>query len=391
MPSIAESKKQVKANLETEINHEAILSSLQDEIDAHNAVQDELRKTIRKHSRDRETAEHGEGRSSLKFRFKSDGSEAQKRKHGSGHRHRRKQRRDEHKEVSREAAPHPFPREPTDPTRDVVPDSTVAFRDSLFDALADDEGAAYWESVYDQPIHVYPRPWVETPQGRLEQMSDDEYVAYVQTKMWEKKNPDLVLERERKEQQKQKEEEEKNRRRQEYVRRKERAAWERAQNEGAKRHTGEDDDTYEYTFDMGDRGDDATKGFNEKRNAYRTAWTEYLATWDQLKHELLAMRSSTTANEDVKYSSRQLPWPVLSPAPVNKQNIEDFMRHTDFRDDGRTRLQLLKAERVRWHPDKVQQRFSGRIDKDTVKKVTAVFQVVDDLVEEERKRVEQGS
>ena len=49
-------------------------------------------------------------------------------------------------------------------------------------------------------------------------------------------------------------------------------------------------------------------------------------------------------------------------------------------------LQALKAERVRWHPDKVQQRFGGAVDEGTMKVVTGVFQVVDDLVEEERKR-----
>ena len=31
----------------------------------------------------------------------------------------------------------------------------TAFRESLFDALADDEGAAFWEGVYGQPIHSY--------------------------------------------------------------------------------------------------------------------------------------------------------------------------------------------------------------------------------------------
>jgi hypothetical protein len=50
------------------------------------------------------------------------------------------------------------------------------------------------------------------------------------------------------------------------------------------------------------------------------------------------------------------------------------------------RLQALKVERVRWHPDKVQQRFAGAVDEGTMKVVTGVFQVVDRLVEEERNR-----
>jgi hypothetical protein len=52
-------------------------------------------------------------------------------------------------------------------------------------------------------------------------------------------------------------------------------------------------------------------------------------------------------------------------------------------------LQALKVERVRWHPDKVQQRFAGAVDEGTMKVVTGVFQIVDGLVEEERKKADQ--
>jgi hypothetical protein len=67
------------------------------------------------------------------------------------------------------------------------------------------------------------------------------------------------------------------------------------------------------------------------------------------------------------------------------------MRHAPLTSDGdkssSSQLQALKVERVRWHPDKVQQRFGGAVDEGTMKVVTGVFQVVDDLVEEERKRL----
>ena len=65
------------------------------------------------------------------------------------------------------------------------------------------------------------------------------------------------------------------------------------------------------------------------------------------------------------------------------------MRHAPVTiddDKGPSQLQALKVERVRWHPDKVQQRFGGTVDEGTMKVVTGVFQVVDDLVEKERKR-----
>jgi hypothetical protein len=47
---------------------------------------------------------------------------------------------------------------------------------------------------------------------------------------------------------------------------------------------------------------------------------------------------------------------------------------------------LLKAERVRWHPDKIQHRFGGNVDEGTMKIVTGIFQIVDDMVEQQRKR-----
>jgi hypothetical protein len=42
-------------------------------------------------------------------------------------------------------------------------------------------------------------------------------------------------------------------------------------------------------------------------------------------------------------------------------------------------LTRLKEERVRWHPDKIQQRLGGRVDEAVMRDVTAVFQIVDKL------------
>lgn len=39
----------------------------------------------------------------------------------------------------------------------------------------------------------------------------------------------------------------------------------------------------------------------------------------------------------------------------------------------------LKDERVRWHPDKVQQRLGGKVDDGVMRDVTAIFQVIDKL------------
>jgi len=45
----------------------------------------------------------------------------------------------------------------------------------------------------------------------------------------------------------------------------------------------------------------------------------------------------------------------------------------------------LKEERVRWHPDKVQQRLGGKVDEKVMRDVTAIFQAVDALWNDTRK------
>ena len=411
MPSIEETKRQVKASLRSQqqqphdIDHDAILAGLWDEIDSHNdrngephvparhrARHDESRQERVEYDSNRES-----GKRTSKFRFK-DGQEPRKRKrtHPSedDREHRRRKHRSKHRrerstdrEQAEEAA-HPFPREPTDPDRDSHENSSAAFRESLFDALADDEGAAYWESVYSQPIHMFPRPKVQNARGELEEMNDDQYALHVQTKMWEKKNPHIVLERERKLKQRREEEEEKTRQREEFIRKKSRAAWEREQNnEGAKKFAGVGSN-YEYIFEFDEetKSSAASKYSTTEQHEYRHAWKQYLDAWDQLKLELAKESEATSSTPPKEASpSKRIPWPVIRPKPVIKPNIEDFMRHMPLEEDGPSREQMLKAERVRWHPDKVQQRFRGEVDEGTMKIVTGVFQVVDALLEAERK------
>ncbi|KAK1086265.1 hypothetical protein LTR48_003737 [Friedmanniomyces endolithicus] len=399
MPSLEESRRQVKESLSLhrpalEVDHDDILAGLQEEIDKHNAVKEDFQRTMRRSKRERETDERAAtSERPVKFRFK-DGVEApRKRRH---HRHRdgndtrRKSEKDDYPTPPQDEpeAAHPFPRNSTDLEEPAPKSGDAAFRASLFDALADDEGALYWESVYAQPIHVYSRPSVSTPQGELEQMSDEEYAVYVKTKMWEKRHPEVLLERERSKRVRREDEEERTRRREEFLRRREQAAWERAERRGARRQArGEEDEgsggegRREYAFaGEGNSYADAAPG-GVRRSEYASAWTKYLAAWDRLKLELLDERSAPAT--DSVPASKRIPWPVLASKPVLRANIEGFMRNASA-DDERTKLQSLKAERVRWHPDKVQQRFAGAVDEGTMKLVTGVFQVVDALFEEER-------
>ncbi|KAH7344335.1 hypothetical protein BKA66DRAFT_517265 [Pyrenochaeta sp. MPI-SDFR-AT-0127] len=225
-----------------------------------------------------------------------------------------------------------------------------AFRESLFDALADDEGAAYWEGVYGQPVHVYPimKPG---PDGKLERMNEEEYAEYVRTKMWEKSHQHILEEREAREKSRQKKKDQQHQFNAEF-------AHEEAERETIRQRMQE-------TLRRGEE--------RKKIKAAQAAWDMYLKKWDDLK---------TAQNDTPGAASKMfdvIPWPVVSgkASHVSKEEIERFLRGSStWKDDS---LATLKVERVRWHPDKIQQRFGKHIDADAMKLVTAVFQIVDRL------------
>ncbi|KAF2846416.1 hypothetical protein T440DRAFT_471858 [Plenodomus tracheiphilus IPT5] len=245
---------------------------------------------------------------------------------------------------------------PTTSNADLPPDS--AFRESLFDALADDEGAAYWEGVYGQPVHIYPdtKPG---PNGTLERMNEEEYADYVRTKMWEKSHQHIVQEREAKEQARRKRKEQR-----------------RHLNEDIEQEDAERDDIRRRMEESLRRGEE-----RKRAKEGEAAWSSYLAKWENLKLTTHNLSSDKEYNINV---SDLIPWPVLSGKAkhVNQDAMERFWKGTQaWRDD---EVAVLKVERVRWHPDKMQQRFGRLVDAQTMRLVTAVFQVVDRLWNERR-------
>ncbi|KAI9826341.1 MAG: hypothetical protein M1832_000258 [Thelocarpon impressellum] len=256
--------------------------------------------------------------------------------HPRRHRHRR----------SRRATRSPPPSAPDDPTlydSTYLPntrsanyvDPDTAFRESLFDALADDEGAAFWEGVYGQPIHTFPdvRPG---PDGELERMSDEEYTAFVRARMYEKTHQHVMEERERREE----------------ARRKGKA---RAEAEEASRHNEVFDQEVEESLRRGQE--------RRRRARWKKRWDEYVDAWQ-------AMRDVAPDRENEYLSSDEVErfFKTATATPIDLRSV-------------------LKSERVRWHPDKLQQRLGGReggVDESTMKAVTAVFQMVDRMWIEER-------
>ncbi|KAI9679612.1 MAG: hypothetical protein M1829_001574 [Trizodia sp. TS-e1964] len=219
--------------------------------------------------------------------------------------------------------------------------------------MADDEGADYWANVYGQPIHTYPRtrPSASGGGGALESMSDAEYTSYVRARMWERTHQHIAAERARRDEARrtaQQQQREHQRRRA----RAETAAFERRLDESLRR------------------------GAERKREkGWAERWETYGAQWDRIRE------------------ARDIPWPVESGRARDlwREEIERFFVNGHRAGkvglvgaEAKTALwKVLRAERVRWHPDKIQQRFGAHgVDAETMKAVTAVFQVVDRMFRE---------
>lgn len=284
-----------------------------------------------------------------KIRFKSkdrqdhDNPEPSSRKHSSSSRHHRHRR---HRSKRRHSS-----------TSERTTSPNTAFRESLFDAMADDEGAAFWEGVYGQPIHTY-SPHIKTPEGELEKMTDEAYVAYVRRKMWERSHEYIVEERKRRDEQR-------NRKRKRETEEKE---WERGVDQALKR--GEE---------------------RRRTGKWKVCWLAYERGWERLQEEqaILSEKNSTSPRERISWPVESGSWEDVQPAQV-----ERFFKHAPQPTSDAVGdlvpvdlAAVLKAERVRWHPDKMQQRFRGQgvdLDEKTMKIVTAVFQVVDRMWTEAR-------
>lgn len=297
-------------------------------------------------SPDREARSHRRHRSSRRD-HDGEADEQPRSRAGSRHRSERSHRRPRHRRSRRgdeDAAPaQGFADEGAGPALD--PDA--AFRESLFDAMADDEGAAYWEGIYGQPIHIYPQEVPNRETGELERMTDEEYAAHVRQKMWEKTHAGLMEEKARR-----------AKRREERARR-DREAEERMEEERRIQREVER----------------SLKRGEERRR--RREWAE-------------RFRDYGTGWESWDGGADKIPWPTKSGSrkDVDEEEVRAFfVRGLDLETLGEKEFAAkLKEQRVRWHPDKVQQRLGGRekADERVMKDVTMVFQVIDTLYDDIR-------
>ncbi|KAJ6155355.1 hypothetical protein N7470_005921 [Penicillium chermesinum] len=249
-------------------------------------------------------------------------------------------------------------------SREVSPET--AFRESLFDALGDDEGADYWASVYGQPIHTYAVPEVpKGPDGHLEQMDDEEYTAYVRAEMWKRTREGMLEEQERVRAARAREQE-RMRMRQEELR-------------GTKRQRGQADrEAFERVFSGSlQRGEK-----RRMKKKQEEMWDTYVKRWKEVERAAEAAAKGERGGQPLR---NLLFWPVDSGKrrDVQPDAVQKFMKAAP----GEDLLATLKAERIKWHPDKIQHRFHVLgIDEVVLRSVTEVFQIVDRMWNEEREK-----
>lgn len=227
--------------------------------------------------------------------------------------------------------------------------------------MADDEGAAYWEGVYGQPLHVYERdsPGGDGGEGKgpLERMTDEEYAEHVRQRMWEKTHAGLLEARER--------------------RKAERAA--KAERDSEQKKKNQENERIQREVERSLRAGKERKANREQWNAYVAKWEGWDGTVVHLPWPVeRALRKDVGSSDAVGKAAREA---------VSIFFTKGLRLENNTYEDSAARL---KEERVRWHPDKMQQRLGGMVEADVMRDITAIFQVVDQLWNDIRSKLPRG-
>ena len=316
---------------------------------------------------------------SKRFRFK----ESSRSRHGSvdaydegntrqRHRERRRHHHSSHGPRKRRKTVEAGGDDPSgydDSTTKLPPET--AFRESLWDAMGDDEGAAFWEGVYGQPIHTYSNTYQDPETGKLEHMNEEEYAQFVRRKMWEKSWEGIEAAKEEK--------------------RKEREREKKRVREEERQKTSEKSASFEHLFDLEVENSLARGEQRREKRRWKGLWEDYLRRWEDLQ-QLAQHQAKPLTNSEKHFLRNKIVWPVetgkrkdIKPEEVERFIVKGVQSSARVDEAEDALIKALKTERVRWHPDKVQQRYGFmEVDESTVAGVTAIFQVFDRMWNERR-------
>lgn len=248
-------------------------------------------------------------------------------------------------------------------------DPDTAFRESVLDALSDAQGAAFWQRVYGVDLSTIPRTKTDSVTGATKRTTDDERVAYARRSIFEAQNGPYIEDQERRRRSRATTTtttEETSRRHVEDSRRAERERRERKERaRAAEAHRRMQDDIARSLR----RGEE-----RRKRAETKETFNEYSKLWNEWNGD------QTT-----------IPWPTPSGgrSGITEREIRSFLVYgLELKVvGGKEFLSRLKEQRVRWHPDKMQQKVGGKdkVDRGVMADITMVFQVIDTLYDDIRK------
>ncbi|KAJ4392153.1 hypothetical protein N0V93_005776 [Gnomoniopsis smithogilvyi] len=243
--------------------------------------------------------------------------------------------------------------------QDLDPDT--AFRESVLDALSDADGAAYWQRVYGVDLSTIPRTKTDRITGATERTTDEERIAYARRMIFESQKGPRVKDQERRRRKM-----EETRRQAEESRGAEKERRERKERVRAAEAHRRMQEEIERSLRRGEE--------RRKRTEMKSRFNEYSKQWTEWTGE------QTT-----------IPWPTLTGERkgITEKEIRSFLvRGLELKTVGAKEfLARLKEQRVRWHPDKMQQKMGGKdnVAKGVMEDITMIFQVVDTLYDDTRK------
>ncbi|KAF4548595.1 Hypothetical protein D9617_27g045630 [Elsinoe fawcettii] len=130
----------------------------------------------------------------------------------------------------------------------------------------------------------------------------------------------------------------------------------------------------------------AAEAFRRATDPWQTVIDTYHICWNEApgRDKGVFARDPGVRDRDASSLLDRLLYPVFTGVPrdINTTNVERFYTKMILRRPHQA-LETLKTERTRWHPDKIDQRYSGETDLDKVKvKANIISGVLNDKVKD---------
>jgi len=248
------------------------------------------------------------------------------------------------------------------------------FSEDLHYALTDPEGAAEWEGKYGIPISKIPK-LKRGQNGETIQMSCSELERSAKATLWKYTPEALLAEKARRDQRKKAEEREAQESRE--AEKKGRDA--KRQMEKKRQAQADLDARIEESLRRGSARRAPKTWFDKWQSAWSSAekWEIYAASWD------------THVQGQRELRINDIPWPVVSGKfeDLKVGSVKEFFmrapreRLWGGKSPTLEQLQnLVKAERIRWHPDSIQRQFGGQgVDTEVMKAVNEVSSLINEV------------